>query len=164
QDSFSLVDPADVARSGQEVSKTLAALGIANFDQAARILKVNLDKSIQGNTYIEFETSVKGFGIRPGDLITVTYLKEGLTRQPFRVLKIAPGANHRISTITAQIHDDSWYADSNGQSTSASGARRLGSAGIGVPRPLMGTLLDDRGNIQFYVQESVTTAGDGAVE
>ena len=115
QDSFSLVDADDVARSGQEVAATLSAIGIPNFDQAARILKLNLDRSVRGNTYVEFETSVKAFGVRPGDLITVTYLKEGFDRQPFRVLKIAPGVNHRITTITAQIHDDSWYADSNGQ-------------------------------------------------
>ena len=83
--------------SGQEVSQTLPAVGLPNFDQAARILKLNLDRSVRGNTYIEFETSVKAFGIRPGDLITVTYLKEGLTRQLFRVLKIAPGTNHRIT-------------------------------------------------------------------
>ena len=72
--------------------------------------------------------------------------------------------NHRISTITAQIHDDSWYADSNGQVTSASGGRRQGSAGVGVPRPLPGNVLDDRGDIQFGVEESVTTASDGSVQ
>jgi hypothetical protein len=121
-------------------------------------------QQVRGNTYVEFETSVKAFGIRPGDLITVTYLKEGLNRQAFRVLKIAPGANHRISSITAQIHDDSWYADSNGQVTSASGGRRLGSAGVGVPRPLMGSVLDDHGDVQFDVQESATTVGDGTVQ
>jgi hypothetical protein len=164
QDSFSLVDADDVSRSGQEVSQTLAALGIPNFDQAARILKLNLDRSVRGNTYVEFETSVKAFGIRPGDLITVTYLKEGLNRQPFRVLKIAPGMNHRISTITAQIHDDLWYADSNGQVTSASGGRRQGSAGVGVPCPLPGNVLDDRGDIQYGVEESVITASDGSVQ
>ncbi len=164
QDSFSLVDADDVSRSGQEVTQTLAALGIPNFDQAARILKLNLDRSVRGNTYVEFETSVKAFGVRPGDLITVTYLKEGLNRQSFRVLKIAPGINHRISTITAQIHDDSWYADSNGQVTSASGGRRQGSAGVGVPCPLFGNVLDDQGNIQFGVEESATTASDGSVQ
>ena len=163
QDSFSLADPDDVTLSGQEVSQTLAALGIANFDQAARILKLNLDKSIRGNTYVEFQTSVKSFGIRPGDLITLTYLKEGFARQPFRVVKVAPGVNHRISTITAQIHDDSWYADSNGQVSSAGGSRRVGGAGVGVPRPLVGSVLDDRGDIQFGVQESVITASDGTV-
>jgi hypothetical protein len=164
QDSFSLVDADDVACCGQEVSQTLTALGIPNFDQAARMLKLNLDRSVRGNTYVEFETSVRSFGIRPGDLITVTYLKEGFERQAFRVLKMAPGTNHRISTITAQIHDDSWYADSNGQVTSASGGRRQGGAGTGVPRPLIGNVLDDRGDIQFGVEESVTTAGDGSVQ
>jgi hypothetical protein len=164
QDSFSLVDADDVSCCGQEVTATLAALGIPNFDQAARMLKLNLDRSVRGNTYVEFATSVRSFGIRPGDLITVTYLKEGFNRQLFRVLKIAPGPNHRTSTITGQIHDDSWYADSNGQVTSASGGRRQGSAGIGVPNPLLGTVLDAEGNIQFGVAESATTAGDGSVQ
>ncbi len=126
QDSYSLVDPDDVARCGQEVTQTLMALGIPNYDQAARILKFNLDKSVRGNTYVEFETSVRAFGIRPGDLITVTYLKEGFNRQPFRVLKISPATNYRTTTITAQIHDDAWYADTNGQVTSAAGAGAAG--------------------------------------
>jgi hypothetical protein len=164
QDSFTLVDADDVACCGQEVSQTLAVLGIPNFDQAARMLKLNLDRSVRGNTYVEFETSVRSFGIRPGDLITVTYLKEGFERQVFRVLKIAPGANHRTSTITGQIHDDAWYADSNGQATSASGGRRQGSAGTGVPNPLLGTVLDAEGNIEFGIEESTATASDGTVQ
>lgn len=163
QDSFSLVDADDVARSGQEISQTLAAVGVPNFDQAARILKLNLDRSVRGNTYVEFETSVKAFGIRPGDLITVTYLKEGMNRQVFRVLKLAPGTNHRISTITAQFHDDAWYADSNGQKT-ASGGRRQISASIGIPRPLLGNVLDQLGDIQFGVEESADAGGDGSVQ
>jgi hypothetical protein len=162
-DSFSLVDADDVARSGQEVAATLSAIGIPNYDQAARILKVSLDKSVRGNTYIEFETSVKAVGVRAGDLITVTYLKEGFERQQFRVLKIAPGVNHRITTITAQIHDDSWYADSNGQVSSA-GGRRQSIAGLGVPRPLLGSELDENGDVQFGVEESAATASDGTEE
>jgi hypothetical protein len=164
QDSFSVVDPDDVARSGQEVSATLAAIGIPNFDQAARILKLNLDKSVKGNAYIEFDTSVKSFGVWPGDLITVTYLKEGFNRQLFRALKVAPGANHRVSTITARIHDDAWYTDSNGQPGSSSGAGRQGGAGIGVPKPLMGTVVDEFGEIEFGIEEGAVTNGDGAVE
>ncbi len=164
QDGYTLTDPEDIALTGQEVSATLPALGIANYDQAGRILKMSLDKSIRGNTYIEFDTSVRALGIRPGDLITVTYLKEGFERQPFRVLKIAPSTNYRTTTITAQIHDDSWYADSNGQSTSAPGGRRQGTAGTGIPRPLLGSVLDASGNVQFGIQESETTASDGTVE
>jgi hypothetical protein len=160
QDSFSAVDTEDVSRSGQEVTAILTAIGIANFNQAGRILKLSLDKSTAGNTYIEFETSVKALGVRAGDLITVTYLKEGFDRQPFRVLRIAPGVNHRIATITAQIHDDSWYADANGQ-TNASGGRRQGNAGLGAPRPLPGDTLDETGAVQFSVAELATTASDG---
>jgi hypothetical protein len=162
QDSFSLVDADDVVRSGQEVSATLAAAGLPNYDQAARITKLQLDKSVRGNTYVEFDTSVRAFGVRPGDLITVTYLKEGFNRQPFRVLKIAPGVNHRITKITAQIHDDTWYADNNGQVNGA-GARRQPDAGIGVPRPLMGSGLDENGNIQLGAEETAATSSDGSV-
>jgi hypothetical protein len=164
QDSYSLVDLDDVAKSGQEVSTALSALGVANYDQAGRLLKFNLDKSVRGNTYIEFDSSVKAFGVRAGDLITITYLKEGWNRQPFRVTKLTPGTNHRITTITAQMHDDAWYADSNGQAVSASGGRRQGDAAIGVPKPLVGTVLDDNGDVQFGVTESAEKNSDGTTD
>ena len=163
QDSYSLVDPDDVARCGQEVSATLAAIGIPNFDQAGRMLKVNLDKSVQGNTYIEFETSVQAFGVRPGDIISVTYLKEGFQRQPFRILKLAPGMNNRVTTITAQIHDDAWYADSNGQSSTGIGGTPQGNPGIGIPRPLIGSVVDGNGNVQFGIVETPKICSDGSV-
>ena len=121
-----MVDADDVDLAGQQVTATLMALGLPDYDQAARILQFNLDKSVHGNTYIEFQTSVKAAGIRPGDLITVTYQKEGFTRQPFRVLKISPATNYRTATITAQIHDDAWYTDTNGQVTSAAGVSATG--------------------------------------
>jgi hypothetical protein len=165
QDSYSVVEPNDVALAGRQVTTTLLAAGLPNCDQAARILKFNLDKSVQGNTYIEFETSVRGFGIRPGDLITVTYLKEGFARQPFRVLKLLPATNYRTTIITAQIHDDCWYADSNGQATSGAGGVQQGPSGVGVPRPLLGSILDDNGNIEFGIVESdgSDTNGDRTV-
>ena len=110
----SLADVEDVARTGQEITAPLAALGIANYDQAARILKFQLDKSVRGNTYVEFETSVKGLGLRPGDLIALTYLKEGFDRQPFRVLKVAPGMNYRTVQDHGADPRDAWYTDTNG--------------------------------------------------
>jgi hypothetical protein len=164
QDSYQLVDPNDVAATGQEVSATLTALGLPNYDQAARILKFTLDKSIRGNTYVQFLTSVRSFGVRPGDLITLTYLKEGFNRHPFRVQRISPATNYRTATITAQIHDDAWYADTNGQVTSPAGGGQQGNTGVGLPRPLMGTVLDANGDIQFGVAESATTSSDGTVE
>lgn len=164
QDSFSVADPDDIALAGQEVTATLMAIGLPNYDQAGRILQFNLDKSVHGNTYIQFDTSVKAVGIRPGDIITFTYLKEGYNRQPFRVQKISPATNYRTTTITAQIHDDAWYADTNGQTTSPSGTGPNGSAGIGTPSPLIGTAIDSYGNIEFGVQETDTTASDGTIE
>jgi hypothetical protein len=164
QDSYSAVDPEDVARAGQQVTSTLMAVGLANYDQAARILNFQLDKSVRGNTYVEFETSVKAFGLRPGDLITLTYLKEGFVRQPFRILKLSPATNYRTAVITAQIHDDAWYADSNGQSASSTGAAGQTNSGVGIPRPLLGSELDSDGNVQFGVVETDTTNGDGTVE
>jgi hypothetical protein len=164
QDSYTVVDPDDIKLAGQTVTATLMAVGLPNYDQAARILQFTLDKSVRGNTYIQFDTSIKGFGIKPGDVITVTYLNQGFNRQPFRVLKISPATNYRTCTITAQIHDDAWYADSNGQSTSAWGAVQQGSAGVGVPRPLIGSVIDTNGNMQFGVSESDTTNTDGTME
>src|SRR5262249_22945761 len=49
QDSLSLVDLDDLLRSGQEVSTPLAALGLANFQQAWKTMRLQLDKSIRGN-------------------------------------------------------------------------------------------------------------------
>jgi hypothetical protein len=158
QDSYSVVDVDDVTLAGQQVTSTLMALGIPNYDQAARILQFNLDKSVRGNVYVDFQTSVKGFGIRPGDVITVTYLKEGFTRQPFRVLKISPATNYRTATITAQIHDDSWYADSNGQVNGAGGMLQP-AVGIGTPLPLIGSVVDANGQIQFGIEPAGATGG-----
>jgi hypothetical protein len=164
QDSYTVVDPDDVVLAGQQVTTSLMALGIPNYDQAGRILQFNLDRSLQGNTYIQFETSVQAFGIQPGDIITLTYQKEGFDRQPFRVLKISPATNYRTATITAQIHDDAWYADSNGQSTSAAGVTQQGTSGLGVPRPLVGSTLDSDGNLEFGVMETDVTNSDGSMD
>jgi hypothetical protein len=164
QDSYTVVDPDDIALAGQTVTTTLMAIGLPNYDQAARILQFTLDKSVSGNTYIQFDTSIKGFGIKPGDLITVTYLNAGFNRQPFRVLKISPATNYRTCTITAQIHDDAWYADTNGQPTSAPGSAQQGNAGVGVPRPLIGSAIDANGNMQFGVSETDSSNSDGTVE
>ncbi len=163
QDSFAVANPADVALAGQEVTGALMAVGLPNYDQAGRILQFTLDKSVNGNIYIEFDTSMMGFGIRPGDIVTITYLKEGFDRQPFRVLKISPSTNYRTCTVTAQIHDDAWYADSNGQSN-ASGPGGSGGFGVGLPRPLLGSVIDARGNIQFGIVETDNTQSDGTVD
>ena len=160
QDSLSLVDIDDSQLTGQELGAALLALGIPNYDQATRVMRLQLDKSIRGNLYVDFETSVRGLGIAPGDIITMTYLKEGLTRQPFRVVRVSPGSNYQTVQITAQLHDDRWYSDlvDGGQ-----GSRRQTGIGLGVPRPLIGSVVSSTGEAQFDVHETVGTASDGTL-
>lgn len=158
QDSLSLVDIDDTQLTGQELGAALLALGIPNFDQATRIMRLQLDKSIRGNLYVDFETSVRGLGIAPGDVITMTYLKEGLARQLFRVVRVSPGSNYRTVQITAQWHDDAWYSSvvDGGQ-----GSRRQAGIGLGVPRPLIGNVLSTGGDPEFEVHEAARQSADG---
>ncbi len=163
QDSLLTVDVDDIQLTGQVITTTLMALGLPNYDQAARISQFTLDKAVSGNTYIAFATSVKALGLRPGDIIAVTYLKEGFQRQPFRITKIAPGVNYRIIAITAQIEQDEWYADTNGQIPGGTNASPQPNAGVGVPRPLLGNMIDSSGNPEYQITESSSNTSDGGV-
>ena len=154
-----MVDVDDVLCAGQEISVSLNALGIPNFHQAARIVRLQLDKSIRGNTYVQFETSARGVGLKPGDIITLSYLKEGFQRQPFRITSVAPGLNYRTVVITAQIHSDDWYTDETGGGSS--GTRRQPGFEVGLPRPLLGTTLDEEGESQFGIEEQADESADG---
>jgi hypothetical protein len=163
QDSLALVDAEDIQRAGQEITGNLVANGLPTFDQAARILKFFLDRSLRGNRYIEFETSVKGFGQQVGDVITVTYNKEGFLDQPFRILKIEPSENYRLVRITAQLHDDAWYNDTNGQLSLIPPTRREPEPEPTVPDPLFGYEYDGFGSEQFHVTEFQVADTDGTI-
>jgi len=161
QDSLSLVDVDDALLTQREVTATFPGLGLPNFDQATRMLDLQLAKSTVGSTFVEFETTVRGVGLAPGDLITVTYLKEGLQRQPFRVVRLAPGVNYQTVLITAQWHDDGWYTSGG---ASAAGGRRTGAGETGLPRPLVGSVLDGNGIEQFGITETVIPLSDGSFQ
>ena len=123
------------------------------------MLQLQLSKSIAGNVFVEFQTTVKGIGIEVGDLITVTYLKEGLERQPFRVVKMAPGQNYQTVQVTAQWHDDGWYTTG---AAGTAGGSPAGSAAAGLPRPLVGSVLDSHGIEQFGItRDGHATFGRG---
>lgn len=158
QDSLSLVDTDDATLTGREVTTSFAALGLPNFDQATRMLQLQLAKSLAGNVFVEFETTVKGIGLTPGDLITLTYLKEGLQRQPFRVVKLSPGTNYQTVMVTAQWHEDGWYPAGG---ASAAGGRRPAGSAVGLPRPLVGTAIDANGIDEFGITETVVPVAGG---
>jgi hypothetical protein len=161
QDSLSLSDLDDVLLTGQELTVTLQALGIPNFNQAARVLARELNKAVNGNTYVQFETSVRGAGLKPGDIISLTYAREGWSRQPFRITSIAPGVNYRTAVISAQIHDDAWYSDT--PTVTQPAGRRQGSAGTGIPNPLVGTVVNADGSTDYGVTEQQQAQSDGTV-
>lgn len=153
QDSVSVVDTEDALRVGQEISAPLPALGLPNYDQAARVTRFYLLRSIRGNEYLEFETSIRAMSLRPGDLIAMTYAKEGLLRAPYRILSMLPSLNFETVLIQAQRHEDFWFdvlADPSGsRSNDPSRAYR----GMGTPRPLLGS--------SFQITEDATIGADG---
>jgi hypothetical protein len=99
-------------------------------------------------------------GLKPGDIITLTYAREGFSRQPFRITKLSPGVNFITVVITAQIHDDAWYTIVN---SDAGSSGFHSPSEVGLPRPLVGSLLDSNGVEQFGISESSTESTDGSV-
>ena len=152
QDSLSLVDVDDVAATGQEIAAVYPALGVIHSGQAASVLRLALHKAVRGNQYVELETGVKAFGLRPGQLITLTYGRYGIDRAQYRVLSIEPALNFERLRITAQRHQDAWYAGlSAGAGREASGEGWAGR----LARPLAGKRLNADGQEEFEVSETV---------
>jgi hypothetical protein len=162
QDSLSLADEDDVDLCGQEIAAIWDAVGISTFSQASRMLLLALNRGIEGNRYIEFETSVKALGLLPGDLITVTYAKENLNRTPFRILKVSSGPSFRTAVISAQYHDDLWYTDAATGIIGGTGWQTGQNSGL--PEPLGGTTVDSYGNLQLGIAESEIAGSDGVTD
>lgn len=159
QDSLSLVDFDDAAATGCEVSAPFGAMGLPHFDQAARMLRLQIQKNIQGNHYVEFETSVQAIGLRPGDLIALSHAKEGLDRALYRVLRLTPALNYERVRIAARRHEDGWYALAGGDPDDAQGRGSEPRGGLGTPRSLSGTVVREDGGQDFGVSESEDGAG-----
>jgi hypothetical protein len=157
QDSLSLVDIEDSIATNQEITAALPALGLPNFNQAGRVARLQLNKALRGNVYVDFETGLRGIGLKPGDLITLTYLKEGFDRQLFRILKISPGVNYSTSLVSAQIHREEWYVNTTDESLALLGGGRQPDTSVGIPRPLIGVIAGPDGESQF----SIVEAGSG---
>ncbi len=160
QDSLSIVNVDDAVVANQEISAPLNALGIPNFSQASRIIRTQLDRSVRGNVYVEFDTSVRAIGLQPGDIITITYLKEGFNRQPFRIRRIIPGPNYMTATIVAQIHEDLWYETDSGLERPG---RRQREYEVRIPRPLVGLIARSDGETDYEVVEQGAEGADGAM-
>lgn len=158
QNALSLLDVDDVENLGQEISASHPALGTLNYAQAGRVLRLALDKSLRGNLYAEFDSSIQSFGVRPGDIVTLTHAKHGLDRATFRVQAVEPGINYQTVRFRAQVHNDSWYdeaQDTPGQSRSQEGWTTQ------IPRPLAGKTFSAAGEEQFDLYEKTYLLEDG---
>ncbi len=157
-----MTDGNDSDLCNQIITAQWDAMGISNFSQAQRMLLLGLNRGIEGNQFVEFETSVKALGLMPGDLITVTYQKENFERTPFRIQKISPGPSFRTAIITAQLHNDAWYSDTASGIISGRGWQSGESSGL--PAPVGGTVIDSNGNLQLGITETEITATDGSTD
>ncbi|MBL8179954.1 MAG: hypothetical protein JNK48_35065 [Bryobacterales bacterium] len=158
RDSLTLADGEDLLAIGQEIPVVSKALGIPNYSQAHRALSKHLFKSTRGNLYVEFDTSVKGICLSPGDIITVTYLHNGFDRTPFRIIRITPGLNCAVIHIVGQLHDDAWYAEQGGEMrVSAAQAMMIAAS----PRPILGSIVESTGETSFALSEYSAMEHDG---
>ena len=164
QDSLSVVSDGDLNLIGYEVSSQSTALGLPNYNQASRVLLRQLDKLTKGNLFVEFQASFQAIKIRPGDIITLTYVKDGFDRLPCRVNKVAPSLNYQLVTILAQIHNDDWYSDSL---ATLEAAGRQPSSQIQIPRPLLGVKprtgdTEVTETFDFAIEEEIQANQDGS--
>jgi hypothetical protein len=158
QDSISIADTDDIRLRRQEITQSLATLGVPNFPQAQRICQTWLNKSISGNVYLEFKTSVRGFHVRPGDLIAVTYQRYGFERTMFRVLEFQFSPRLDVMKVICQLHQDHWYSD-NAQIRYD--RARIFAWRSSAARAVCGTILEE-GEIVFDASESLGVDADGA--
>jgi hypothetical protein len=75
------------------------------------------------------------------------------------VVKIAPGQDYQTVQITAQWHEDDWYTTGG---ANASGGGIYGTIQGGLPRPLVGSVVDAHGIEQFGITETAIQSGDGS--
>ena len=157
QDSVSIADTDDIQIRRQEITQALPAIGVPNFPQAQRICQTWLNKSIAGNVYLEFRTSVRGFHIRPGDLIAITYQRYGFDRSTFRVLEFQLSPRLDVMKVVCQLHQDNWYSDNAQIRYDRS---RLYAWRSGTARAVCGTIMEI-GEIRFNASESLAVDSDG---
>lgn len=128
-DSVNLVSTIEANNFGAPVIGNLNATGFTTVDAAVRIAQLALFKShgrrnsnnsigSRGNLFATLTTSVKGFGVGIGSLVTITYPKEGWSSKSFRVVQISPTQDQQFAywkmKFTLREHDDAWYDIING--------------------------------------------------
>ena len=132
QDSLSLVDVDDALLDAAGSHGVVCGAGAAEFRSGDADAGPAARKSTVGSTLVEFETTVRGVGLTPGDLITVTYLKEGLAAAAVSRdatgagTELSDGAGHGAVARRRLVHDG---RRERGGWTSAVALRKAGCRG-----------------------------------
>lgn len=157
QDSISIADTEDIRLRRQEISQAVPVVGVPSFPQAQRICQTWLNKSIGGNVYVEFRTSIRGIHLRPGDLISISHTRYGFDRTLFRILEFQVSPRLDSMKVICQLHQDHWYSD---DALVRYDRSRIYSWRSASARAVCGTLLED-GEIKFDAGESLVTTDTG---
>lgn len=110
-DSCKVTNPTDIATMGQEIQGSCTTDGCNSLDRANRIGSIYLNEQEGGDVW-RWITTAKAVKLLVGQIVLVTNAKHGFSLTPFRIQGIAPEDNWKRATITASLHNDSWYADS----------------------------------------------------
>jgi hypothetical protein len=159
KNTITLSEVDDILATGQELSMSLRAIGLSNYAHAFGATRRFLRKRIDGNVFVEFDTSVRAVSLQPGDLVAISYPKFGLNRTPFRIVRMSVGLNSAVIKILAQLHCDEWYDDSGLLlQTSIEGVR----PNTMVPKPILGSIQHTDGSTDFDLEEQEIQSQDGA--
>ena len=165
QDSLLMVDVDDINVTGQVITTTLMALGIPNYDQAARISQFTLDKVDRREHLHHIRDQREGagpaarrhhYGHLPQRRAS-SASHSGLPRSR-RAL------NYRITTITAQIYKTTWYDGYKRPDTGRH--RREPAAELGRRRAASAAREHDRFQAaipEYQITESSSNTSDGGV-
>lgn len=157
QDSISVVDSVDAQARRLEVAQSLPVMGVPNFPQSLRICQTWLSRSIEGNVFVKFSTTMRGIHLRPGDLISISYQKYGLDRALFRVQEVLLSSSLQLIEVSCQIHRDEWYSDDALIRYSSSRIHAWGNQSV---RAVCGTKVES-GEVSFDVRERLSLDADG---
>ena len=128
-DSLTVDDLPSLQRVSQNTTAAAPAEGFANYDQVRRIINTWFAENSHGNprgdaggTYqVTLTSTFKGVHLTVGEIALLSWVQKNISRQPFRILQIHPATNFETAEYVLQWHEDAWYRDAYGQSTTPGG-------------------------------------------
>ena len=132
QDSLSLVDVDDALLTDREVTARFAALGLPNFDQATRMLQLQLEQESIDGIYVDrFRDDGEGRRDCAGGSDHDHVFERGTGAAAVSSgASWRRGSNYQTVQVTAQWHDDGWYTTGGASAAVRAAAGNGASVGI----------------------------------